>query len=139
MISFVVPGQPQGKGRARIGKVGKHARMFTPEKTLAYEGLIAYTAQQAMHQRALFDGPVSVVMKIDCAIPASWSGKKRRAALASEVFPTTKPDCDNTVKAVFDGLNGVAWRDDVQVIDLVVFKRYAETPCVRVQINAVTA
>lgn len=137
MISFVVPGQPKGKGRPRIGKVGQHARMFTPTKTVNYESLIAYSAQQAMHQRALFDGPVSVVMRIDCAIPASWSDKKRLAALAGEVYPTTKPDADNVVKAVFDGLNGVAWRDDVQVVDLVVFKRYSGTPCVRVQIKAV--
>ena len=29
-IHFHIPGQPAGKGRPRIGKVGAHARMFTP-------------------------------------------------------------------------------------------------------------
>jgi len=52
------------------------------------------------------------------------------------VLPTTKPDADNVVKAVFDGLNGVLWRDDVLVVDLRVRKRYAATPCVRVEVWA---
>jgi Holliday junction resolvase RusA-like endonuclease len=52
-------------------------------------------------------------------------------------MPTTKPDADNVVKAVFDGLNGVAFRDDVQVVDLRVRKRYSATPAVRVQLQAV--
>ena len=43
-VAFVVPGEPQGKGRARVGKINGHARMFTPAKTVAYEGLIALAA-----------------------------------------------------------------------------------------------
>lgn len=139
MIEFTIPGQPQGKGRPRIGKVGPHARMFTPQKTVAYEGLIAHAAQQAMAGLPMFDGAVRLMLAIDCQIPASWSGRKQSAALAGDLFPTTKPDADNVLKAVCDGLNGVAWRDDVQVVDCVIRKRYAATPCVRVQINPVEA
>lgn len=40
-VMFTVPGEPVGKGRPRIGRVGAHARMFTPAKTANYEGLIA--------------------------------------------------------------------------------------------------
>lgn len=135
-IRFVVPGAPQGKGRPRVSSIGGHARMYTPAKTAAYEGLIAHAAQQAMAGRALLDGPVSCAIAIDAPVPASWSQKKQRAALAGEVLPTTKPDADNVVKAIFDGLNGVLWRDDVLVVDLRVRKRYAATPCVRVEVMA---
>ena len=48
MIAFTVPGQPQGKGRPRVGKIGAHARLFTPQKTVAYEGLVAHAANAAM-------------------------------------------------------------------------------------------
>lgn len=137
MIAFTVPGQPQGKGRPRIGKIGQHARMFTPAKTVAYEGLIAHAAQLAMAGRPMLDGPVEVSLAIECQVPASWSQKKQRQALAGEVMPTTKPDVDNVVKAVFDGLNGVLWRDDVQVVSLRLRKRYSGTPCVRVVAQAV--
>lgn len=134
MITLTIPGQPQGKGRPRIGKIGAHARMFTPAATVAYEGLVAHAAQQAMQGRPLFDAAVGVNLFIDAAVPPSWSGKKQRMALAGEVLPTTKPDADNVVKAIFDGLNGVLWRDDVLVVDLRVRKRYAATPCVRVEV-----
>jgi Holliday junction resolvase RusA-like endonuclease len=134
VIRFTVPGQPVGKGRPRVGKIGGHARLFTPQKTASYEGLIAHTAQAAMAGRALFEGPVGVNLFLDCQVPASWSQKKQRQALAGEVLPTSKPDADNVVKAVFDGMNGVVWRDDVQAVDLRVRKRYAATPGVRVEV-----
>jgi Holliday junction resolvase RusA-like endonuclease len=133
LIQFIVPGQPQGKGRPRIGKVGQHARMFTPAKTVAYEGLIAHAAHTAMAGRPLIDGPVECELRIDCQVPASWSAKKQRQALVGEIRPTTKPDADNVVKAVFDGCNGVLWRDDVQVVGLRVTKRYAAVPMIEVR------
>lgn len=137
MIAFTVPGQPQGKGRPRVGKIGAHARLFTPQKTVAYEGLIAHAAQIAMAGAAPFDQAVATNVFIDCQVPASWSQKKQRMALAGEVLPTSKPDVDNVVKAIFDGCNGVLWRDDVLVVDTRIRKRYSATPCVRVEVWSV--
>lgn len=133
-IAFIVPGQPQGKGRARIVRIGAFNRLATPKQTVAYEGLIAHATAEAMGGRAMLTGPVSVALSIECLVPASWSGKKQRQALAGEVMPTSKPDIDNVVKAVFDGMNGVLWRDDVLVVDLRVRKRFSTTPCVRVSV-----
>lgn len=139
MIRFVVPGQPQGKGRARIGRVGAHARMFTPAKTVAYEALVAREAAVVMAGRPLIDGPVWCSVDLHCQIPASWSKRKQAEALAGSVHPTTKPDADNVVKAIFDGLNGVVWRDDVQVVGLTLTKRYSATPCVAFTASEVPA
>ncbi len=133
-VSFVVPGQPVGKGRPRIGKVGNHARMFTPQKTASYENLIAMAAQQAMAGRALILGPVLVEMKIILQIPQSWSKKRKQQALEGRVLPTTKPDKDNVIKAIYDGINGIVWKDDVQAVDGYQRKRYGATPCVQVRI-----
>lgn len=137
-IRITIPGQPQGKGRPRIGKVGKHARMFTPQKTVAYEGLIAHEGRIAMGERAPLDGPVAVIVDMACQVPASWSKKKAAQALAGQIHPTTKPDQDNVLKALFDGLNGVTWRDDVQVVEIVSRKRYAETPGLHVEIEPIS-
>lgn len=134
IIAFTVPGKPIGKGRPRIGKVGGFARMFTPAETVSYEGLIAHVAQTAMDGKPLLERAVAVNLFIDCVVPASWSLKKQRMALAGEIYPTSKPDIDNVIKAVYDGLNGVVWRDDVQVVDGRQRKRYAATPGVRVEI-----
>lgn len=133
-VQFLVPGEPIGKGRPRIGKVGSHARMFTPTKTANYEGLIALAGTEAMVGRSLLEGPVMVELRIVMAIPASKSKRWKAQALAGEVFPTKKPDMDNVIKAIYDGLNGVVWKDDVQVVDAFVRKRYGETPGVHVRI-----
>lgn len=133
-IEFIVPGEPQGKGRPRIGRVGQHARMFTPAKTVAYEGLVAFAAQEAMAGRDLITGPVLIELEILHGVPQSMSKKRKALALAGEVKPMKKPDTDNVLKAICDGCNGVVWRDDVQNTDGMYRRRYSETPCVKVRI-----
>lgn len=135
MLTFVVPGAPIGKGRPRVTtRGGKFATMYTPEKTVNYEGLVAHSAKVAMAGAPLIDGPAAVTLEIVCQVPASWSQRKRVQALSGQVYPTTKPDIDNVEKAIFDGLNGVVWRDDVQVVDVTKRKRYGDTPGVRVTV-----
>lgn len=135
-VTFHVPGQPEGKGRPRIGKTfGGHARAFTPDKTVAYEGKIAHVAQLAMNGRPLIEGPVFVHLEINLQVPASWSQKRQRLALAGTILPTKKPDIDNVEKAIFDAINGVVWKDDVQVIEVVKRKQYAGVPGVLVRIE----
>lgn len=134
-LRFTVPGEPQGKGRPRVGRVAGQARMFTPAKTVAYEGLIAMAAQQVMRGRPLIEGPVMLEVAMYHPIRASWSKKKQAAALANQMLPTLKCDADNCLKAICDALNGVAWKDDVQVVDLHLRKRFAETPRVEVIIT----
>lgn len=129
-VSFHVPGAVVGKMRARIGKVGAHARMFTPEKTVNYEGFVKFCAMQALRKDggAQMDGPVQVNLLIGVAIPMSWSKKKHAQALSGEIYPTSKPDLDNAVKSIFDAMNGVVYRDDAQVVTTVVKKRYRDAP-----------
>lgn len=136
MLTFTIPGIPQGKGRAKATHIpGLGTRMYTPAKTAAYEGLVAHAAQAAMAGRPLIEGPVRMHLAIHFAVPASWSQKKQRMALAGEIVPTTKPDADNIVKAICDGCNGVVWRDDVQCSDGSWSKRYDATPGVIVTIT----
>lgn len=132
MIRFTVPGVPQGKGRPRVTARGGFARVYTPSKTVAYEGLIAIAGREAMEAASPYAGPVCVEATAVFAIPASWS--KRRKAEAQ--WHTSKPDGDNIVKALGDGLNGVAWRDDSQVASWKIIKVYGDTPGLHVTVSA---
>jgi Holliday junction resolvase RusA-like endonuclease len=127
-LQFTVPGQPFGKERPRAAKKGKFITIYTPQKTVSYEGLIAHTAMVAMMGRKLIMGAVSVDLDIRVSIPASWSKKRQAAAARGEIAVTKKPDIDNVIKGIFDGMNGVVWLDDRQVIEASQKKRYAETP-----------
>lgn len=135
MIAFTIPGQPVGKGRPRMSRRAGFARLYTPEKTASYESRVAMAGHMAMGDCSVLDGPVAVRLDIQVQIPASWSKKKQAAALAGQIHPTTKPDIDNVEKAVFDGLNGVVWKDDVQVVEVSKRKRYGEQPGVVVEVR----
>ena len=68
-------------------------------------------------------------------IPASWSNKKRLAAAAGQVRATKKPDADNVLKGLKDGCNGIVWRDDAQVVSIILKKSYAEIPMAKIAIR----
>ena len=68
-------------------------------------------------------------------IPKSFSKAKREKAIAWEIAPQTKPDLDNVVKAVLDGLNGVAYADDKQVTRLQIEKLYDGRPRLDIEMD----
>lgn len=123
IITFDLPGKPHGKGRPRATSTG---RMYTPQATRDAEGFIRHQAAQAMTGQAVLRGAVQAWVEIEVEPPASFSKKKRVAALAGEVFPTVAPDLDNIAKAILDACNGVVYLDDKQVVSLNVMKRYGE-------------
>jgi Holliday junction resolvase RusA-like endonuclease len=135
-ITFHVPGNPVAKGRARITTRGGRVRSFTPPKTVAFEGLVALAAEKAMEGADPLQGPVSLTLFVELAIPQSWPMKKKRSALAGELQPCGRPDIDNFCKAICDGGNGILWNDDAQITLLTATKRYAEVPGVHVEVLA---
>ncbi|RIZ44678.1 crossover junction endodeoxyribonuclease RuvA [Pseudomonas aeruginosa] len=134
IIKFSVDGAPRGKGRPRAARTGAGVRMYTPKQTEDYERSIAMAAQKALAGRPLIAGPVLIELRMFHPIPRSWSKKRQAMALVGEVMPTVKCDADNCLKAVCDALNGVAWKDDTQVVNVMLAKRYAEVPRVEVKI-----
>lgn len=49
--------------------------------------------------------------------------------------PYVRPDLDKLIRAVLDGLTGVAYEDDQQVIRITAQKAYGETEGVHIKIN----
>lgn len=45
-----------------------------------------------------------------------------------KIYPLVKPDIDNCIKSIMDALNGVAYKDDKQVVLVRSIKRYGEHP-----------
>lgn len=136
MIAFTIPGDPVGKGRPRATTIGGHARMYTPAKTAAYEQLVAVYASAAMKKAPLLEHPVRLRLGIYCKVPGTWSKKRRADALAGIERPAKKPDLDNIVKALADGMNGIVWVDDSQIVELVCSKHYALEPYVSVGVTS---
>lgn len=130
-ICFTIPGKPQGKARARTFYNPKTKGMssMTPEKTVLYENLIATCyLQEAGDERFSDDAYLKVRIQAFYEIPKSSTKTKKAAMAAGEILPDKKPDIDNIAKAVLDALNEVAYRDDTQVVELQMRKKYSDRP-----------
>ena len=136
-VQITLVGEPHGKGRPRFARSTGHA--FTPAKTRAYESALRYAAQESMNGEPPLEGPLSVVVVAIFPVPSSWSRKKRdAAALRNEIWPTVKPDADNLLKVV-DALNEVVFRDDKQIVDARIVKRYGDRPRLIIEVREIVA
>lgn len=81
-------------------------------------------------------GPLRMSLFVRMAVPKSWTKRQREDALSGCLRPTSKPDLSNVIKAIEDGLNGVCYLDDAQIVRLQAESWYAPTPGVTVEIGA---
>lgn len=126
MIRFTIPLHPTAKGRPRVGRIGNHARMFTPAATeRAEQEFVALAAPFA--PATPLDAPLRVTLTFTMRSPAMprWKALARDLGL---VHPEGRPDVDNLAKLVLDALNrsGRFWRDDSRVVELRAVKRYGD-------------
>lgn len=131
-LTVWVNGVPVPQGRPRFTRTG---RVYTPKATAAWHRKVADAAEFALLNAPDFpaEAPIGLELSFFLPIPDSWPKWKRDAAARGEVAPTGKPDTDNLTKAVLDGLNGVLFKDDAQVVSITARKEYrAERPGVLV-------
>lgn len=132
-VCFTVHGEPKGKGRPRFNRTTGHA--ITPMDTVNYESLVHLEyMRQCGDRRFPDDAMLEMRVKAYYAIPKSKSKKMKTLMREGAVRPTKKPDQDNIIKIVADALNGVAYRDDVQIVDCLCRKFYSDVPRVEVRI-----
>jgi Holliday junction resolvase RusA-like endonuclease len=135
-VTIVIGGPPTAKGRPRMTRRGF---VYTPAKTRRYEAHGRLAAQQVMDRRPPITVPVRAEITVDLPVPASWSGKRRDAALRGDIRPTTRPDCDNYVKAALDAINAIVVTDDALIVELAAIKRYAAVPALTIVITPLPA
>ena len=125
LYKFTIPGKAQPKQRARTCR-NKHTGRsisFTPPETVNYENLVKLSFINAGGE-IIPEGAISLTIICNMEIPASASKKKQALMASNEIMPTKKPDLDNIIKSIKDGLNKVAWHDDSQVVSITAIKLY---------------
>ena len=138
-IIFTVWGVPVGKGRPRsYHRPGmKGIGHYTPAKTLSYESHVRAAYIEAVHGEVRpRTGPIELGITATFPIPKSRSKRWReRAAAPGKAVPhVITPDLDNILKAISDGLNGVAFVDDKQICAVGARKEYGSVPSVLVMV-----
>jgi Holliday junction resolvase RusA-like endonuclease len=135
MVTYMVEGNPVGKGRPKFARRGNFVSTYTPTKTRDYEDLIKDAARQAMGSAEMLETPVTVAIYITVPIPASYSKKRTEACLSGSERPIKKPDIDNVAKCFLDAMNEIVYKDDTQVLTLHITKVYGTSGCVEVMVK----
>lgn len=109
-LVFLFSLDPLAKLRPRFSR----GHVFTPVKTKRYEQHVAMVAKIQMEGAEMLDGPIHARIR--------FVFKRKKSV--KRVHHTIKPDLDNLIKAILDGLNGIAFKDDAQVCSLSATKVY---------------
>ena len=121
VCSFDAVGKPEPQGSARAFVRGGQARITSANPNLhGWREVVGWSARAAMAGQPLAERPGEVYLHLTFRISRPRSAPKSRA------HPTTKPDLDKLLRACLDGLSGVVYRDDAQVVGCRVNKRYCE-------------
>lgn len=101
MSEFIltIPGEPTAKGRPRVF----HGHGVTPKRTMLAENRISELFTTEYPDATPFTGHVTIY----CVF---WMSRQGR------------PDWDNLAKLATDALNGLAYKDDAQIVDAHVTK-----------------
>ena len=137
---FFAAGHPATKGSTRSFMAkGRMVTKGANPRTKAWQGVVAHAAHEAGAVR--HEGPVEVSVAFVFARPKGHYGAKGLKPSAP-AYPTTRAqgDVDKLLRAVLDGLDGVCFGDDSQVVYAWGHKRWARTgECEGAQVMVVEA
>lgn len=102
-LKFEIEGKPQPKERPRVTKY----HTYTPSKTESYEKLVAWTYK-------LFGG-MELHGAIEFELIVHYKIAKSNKKVKLNDYHTYRPDLDNVIKTVLDGLGKVAYKNDSQI------------------------
>jgi len=126
-LEFFVAGEPIPKGSMK-GFVAKGRAILTHDNKRSRPWATTITLMaQAHRQLPLWAGPLRVDLTFN--MPKPQGLPKRRYSWAIR-----KPDKDKLERLVKDALTKVIYRDDAQIVDGRVIKRYSDQPGVLIQI-----
>lgn len=141
-VVFTVYGKPEPAGSKRAFALrkagiatGKIAVVDDNPKGRSWKQEVAAAATAGMYEAGhtlVFTGPLGIGVTFFVSRPKGHFGTGRNADKLKDsapVYPTTKPDATKLLRAVEDGMSGFVWRDDAQVVEQIVSKRYGDPPC----------
>lgn len=126
--------EPVEQARPRATRMGKGIRLYDPKKVSVYKKQLAIMCQ-FQYKKEPLTGPLIVSLKFYRHIQSSVSKKERKLRLSGIHRPIVKPDTDNYIKSTLDGLNGLLWEDDNQIVKIVAEKYYSDRPRIEIKVE----
>lgn len=120
LIRFSVPGKPATKGSVKLGvsHAGKPYLRQANANERSWRHSVGFAALAGMRAAGI---PGS---KIEGAVSVHITCYFVRPESADRDHPHVKPDVDKITRSALDALTGIVYRDDAQVTELRIKKRY---------------
>jgi Holliday junction resolvase RusA-like endonuclease len=130
-IRFTVIGKPYGQKRPRAYRRGKFIGIYSPKENVEYADKIKQAILPLVkNKHGLIYDNVPVVVCVNAYLKKPKITKKQQALnLARDKYPVKKPDGDNILKSILDGLTAtkLVWTDDSYVIFMSIDKFYTDS------------
>ncbi len=110
-------GAVKAKERPRSGKGG---RMYTPAATRKFEGDVRRWAKENWDRK-----PLAYPIRVDLMIHEFSDIPELVLHSLWGLVYNQKGDVDNLGKSILDGMNGVVYKDDKQIVDLRITRKWA--------------
>ena len=138
---FTVYGRPLpgGSKRAFIRKnkeTGKQGVVVVDmnEKNLKpWKNEIEMVASSLIGARPMYEGPLMLVVDFYMPRPKNHFGVHGVKRTAPR-YPIVRPDTTKLLRPLEDALSGILWRDDAQIVEQIVRKRYGDPPRAEVRV-----
>lgn len=140
-VEFFVPGiaSPGGSKTGYMNKnTGKFVIVPASEKTKPWMDTVRWIAGIECKRMCLWTGPLLLTLVFYRTRPKGHFGTGRNAGklkpkyaspfVTEDTIPVQMPDLTKLIRATEDGLTGVIWKDDSQVVAQQTFKLYADPP-----------
>jgi Holliday junction resolvase RusA-like endonuclease len=132
-VEFKIPGKPVAQSRPRFARRGAFVQTYDAAPAKDYKSWVKSCAVEHMTRFDIKmiprEIPLVMILTVDVDRP-----KARK----KDLFPVTKPDCDNFAKGVMDALESILYTADQQIVRLIVSKHYSDRPGVTVSISEAT-
>jgi len=132
-LIVTVYGVPVAQGRPKFFRRGDHVGAYDPKKSRNFKSGIRIQALEQLSQGGtvppLNEGPLS--MQVHAYLPRPKTLPKRI------IHHIKRPDADNIAKGCKDALKGVVYKDDSQIVELLVRKSYGDPPRVVIALEEV--
>jgi Holliday junction resolvase RusA-like endonuclease len=130
VIEFVVYGKPEPAGSKKAVPMGQRWGVVDDNKKAdAWKKTVGKVALVEMNGRQPLEGPLRVSFTFLIARPASHllsDGVSLSATGRARPVHTFRPDVLKLARAVEDGMTGVVYVDDSQIIEEILQKRWAQ-------------
>lgn len=144
-VNFIIDGEPKAKERPRMST--RTGKAYTPDQTIMYENWIKLMYNTTV--KHYFEENVRMIVTCYYDITKkdkealekkkinTKGYKEAMGKLEGSIRPNKKPDIDNIIKSIADSLNGIAYKDDAQVVEVIAKKFYSNKPRVEVTIESI--